>query len=132
MVKNPPANAGDARDSGSGRSIGVGNSNPLQYSHLENPMNRGTWQATVHRVPKSQTHLSTHTKLYSKLKFKDVLSHLKPLLLIYTMLSPCYGLNCIPLAPKFTLLTARLYAWHFQFNFTSTLQWQVILSVCVC
>ena len=95
-------------------------------------MNRGTWQATVHRVPKSQTHLSTHTKLYSKLKFKDVLSHLKPLLLIYTMLSPCYGLNCIPLAPKFTLLTARLYAWHFQFNFTSTLQWQVILSVCVC
>ena len=44
-------------------------------------MNRGTWQATVHRVTKSQTHLSTHTKLYCKLEFQDVLSHPKPLLL---------------------------------------------------
>ena len=52
MVKNPPANAGDARDWGSipgwGRSPGVGNGNPLQYSCLENAMGRKTWQATVH------------------------------------------------------------------------------------
>ena len=54
MVKNWPANAGDIRDSGSipgwGRSPGGGHGNPIQYSYLENPMNRGTWWATVHRV----------------------------------------------------------------------------------
>ena len=49
VVKNPPANAGDAGDvvsiPGLGRSLGVGNGNPLQYSCLENPMDRGDWQA---------------------------------------------------------------------------------------
>ena len=59
MVKNPPANAGDIRDTGSilesGRSPGVGHGNPLKYSCLENPMDRGTWWATVHRIAKSQT-----------------------------------------------------------------------------
>ena len=57
--------AGDARDIGSipglGRSPGEGNSNPLQYSCLENPMNRGAWWATVHGVAKSRTWLSEHT-----------------------------------------------------------------------
>ena len=43
---------------GLGRSPGGGNGNPLQYSCLENPMDRGTWQAIVHEVPKSQTQLS--------------------------------------------------------------------------
>ena len=56
-VKNPPANAGDIRDPssipGSGSSPGGGNSNPLQYSCLENPMDRGAWRATVHGVVKS-------------------------------------------------------------------------------
>ena len=51
VVKNPPANAGDARDTGSlpglGRSPGEGNDNPLRYSCLGNPMDRGAWQATV-------------------------------------------------------------------------------------
>ena len=42
---------------GSGRSPGEGNGNPLQYSYLENPMDRGAWQATVHGVTKSQTQL---------------------------------------------------------------------------
>ena len=59
VVKNLPANAEDARDSGSipgsGRSPGGGNSNPLQYSCLENPLNRGAWQTTAHGVTKSQT-----------------------------------------------------------------------------
>ena len=58
-VKNPPADAGDARDVGSilgsGRSPGGGHGNPLQYSCLENPKDRGAWQATVHRVAKSRT-----------------------------------------------------------------------------
>ena len=60
--KDLPADAGDTRDvgsiSGSGRSPGVGNGNPLQYSGLENPMDRGAWQGTVHGVTKSQTQLS--------------------------------------------------------------------------
>ena len=59
MVKNPPANAGDIRDTGSilgsERSPGRGHGNPLQYSCLENPMDRSAWQAMVHRVTKSQT-----------------------------------------------------------------------------
>ena len=54
VVKNPPASAGDLRDSGSipgsGRSPGGGHSNPLQCSCLENPMDRGGWRAMVHRV----------------------------------------------------------------------------------
>ena len=63
VVKNPPANAGDARDVGSipglGRSSGEGNGNPFQYSRLENPTDRGAWQVAVHGVTKSQTLLST-------------------------------------------------------------------------
>ena len=59
VVKNQPANAGDKREVGSipisGRSLGGGHDNPLKYSCLENPMGRGAWQATVHRVTKSQT-----------------------------------------------------------------------------
>ena len=62
VVKNPVASAGDARDAGSipglGRSPGEGNGNPLQYSCLENPKDRGAWWATVHRVAKNQTKLS--------------------------------------------------------------------------
>ena len=61
MVKNLPANAGDARDPdsipGLGRSRGGGHGNPLQYSCLENPMQRGDWWATVPGVTKSQTWL---------------------------------------------------------------------------
>ena len=59
VVKNPPTNAGDVRDTGSipglGQFSGGGLSNPLRYSSLENPMDRGAWQAAVHRVAKSQT-----------------------------------------------------------------------------
>ena len=54
MVKNLPANARDKGSiSGSGRSPGEGNGNLLQYSCLENVMDRGVWQATVHRITKS-------------------------------------------------------------------------------
>ena len=73
MVKNPPANAGDIRDAGSirgsGRSPGGGNGNLLQYSCLENPMDRGAWQATVHRVTKSRMQLQqliTYTYYFSR------------------------------------------------------------------
>ena len=60
-VKNLLASAGEVTDMGSlpgsGRSPGGGHGDPLQYSCLENPMERGAWQATVHRVEKSQTRL---------------------------------------------------------------------------
>ena len=62
VIKNPPANAGDTRDlgliPGSERAPGVGNGNPLQYSCLENSMDRGNWRATVHGAAESWTRLS--------------------------------------------------------------------------
>ena len=76
VVKNPPANAGVAGDVGSvpglGKSLGVGNGNLLQYACLENSMDRGAWQATVHAITKSQrglsTHACTHTQTHTPLK----------------------------------------------------------------
>ena len=63
MVKNLTASAGDIRDvgliPGSGRSAGEGNGNPLQYSCLGNPINKGTWQATVHGVARVRYDLVT-------------------------------------------------------------------------
>ena len=57
--KEPPANAGNAKDEGSipgwGRFPGEGNGNPLQYSCLQDPMDRGAWGTTVHRVAESDT-----------------------------------------------------------------------------
>ena len=65
VVKNLPANAGDAGDTslipGLGRFPGEGNGSPLQYSCLKNSMDRGTWWATFHGFAKSWTQLSTHT-----------------------------------------------------------------------
>ena len=59
VIKNPPANAGDIRDTGSipgwGRSHGRENDNPLQYSCPENPKDKGAWWATVHGVTQSRT-----------------------------------------------------------------------------
>ena len=60
MVRNPPANVGDIRDAGSitglARSPGGGHGNPLQYSCLKNPIDRGAWRATVHRVSRGVGH----------------------------------------------------------------------------
>ena len=59
MVKDLPTNAGDLGSvPGSGRSPGEGNGNPLQCSYLENPMDRGAWQATVHGVARGWTQLN--------------------------------------------------------------------------
>ena len=64
-VKNLLATTGDTGDARSipvlGRSSGIGNGNPFQYSYLESSMDRGSWWATVHGVAKSQTQLSKHT-----------------------------------------------------------------------
>ena len=71
-VKNQPANAGDGRDvgliSGLGRSPGGGHGNPLQSSCLENPMDRGAYKATVHRVAKSRTQLKHITHMHAGMK----------------------------------------------------------------
>ena len=72
-VKKTPANAGDIRDvasvPGSGRSSGGGHGNPLQYSCLENPIDRGAWQATVHsftELDKAEW-LNNHTHIHTKM-----------------------------------------------------------------
>ena len=100
MVKNLPANAQDTRDEGlipgSGRSLGVGRGNPLQYSCLGDPMDRGTWWATVHWITNSpldhklldtvhlghlharvrtHTHIHTHTHTHTH---SEITNHLPP------------------------------------------------------
>ena len=66
VVKNPPDNAGDMSSiPGLGRFPGGGHGHPLQYSCLENPMDRRAWWAAVHRVAKSRTRLSAHTQRFS-------------------------------------------------------------------
>ena len=60
VIKNPPANVGNVGSiPGLGKSPGEGNGNPLQYSCLENPMDRGSWQATVHGVKRVRHNLAT-------------------------------------------------------------------------
>ena len=73
VEKNLPANSGDKRDlgsvPGSGKTPGGGHGNPLQYSCLENPMDRGAWWATVHRVAKSGTRLKQPTTAHVSTTF---------------------------------------------------------------
>ena len=68
VVKNLSASAGDLRDVGSilgsGRAPEGGHDNPFQYSCLENPMDRGAWRATVHRMARSCTRLSNLARMY--------------------------------------------------------------------
>ena len=80
VVKNPPANAGDRSNEcsipGSGRSPGGGHGNPVQYSCLENPMDKGAWRARVHRVTKSWTRLKrqhTHTHIHGEAEMRGSL-----------------------------------------------------------
>ena len=89
VVKNPSASAGDVRDSGSvpgsGKYPGGGHGNPLEYSCLENSMDRGAWRATVHKVAKSWTQLSNLVHTPSRW----VLGRLSPLQLkTYTKQDP--------------------------------------------
>ena len=82
VLKNLPSNAGVIRDGGSipesERYPGEGNGNPLQYSCLENPMDKGAWQATVHGVAKSWIHLKSLStcRIYTRhtLIFKEIAS----------------------------------------------------------
>ena len=75
VVKNLPASAGHMRDTGSipesGRSPGVGNGIPLQYSCLENSMDRGAWQTTVHEIAESDTTEQQSTAQHSTAQHRD-------------------------------------------------------------
>ena len=96
VVKNPPANAGDTGlISGLGRSPREGNGNPLQYSFLGNPMDRGAWQAMVHRVAKSQRQLKWVMMDIWSISFKRVA-------LIFSLLE--YGLGEFPGGPVVRIL----------------------------
>ena len=113
MIKNLSANAGDTRDTGSilgsGRSPGVGNGNPLQYSCLENPIDRGAWWVIDHQVAKSWTQLSlyahthTHTHTHTEgwrhaVSFHHIcLLHVTSCLDDYTSLLPVQ--SCSPPTP---------------------------------
>ena len=75
-LKRPARNAGDLGSiPGLGRSPGEGNDNPLQYSCLENPMDGGTWWATVHRVSKSRTQLSDFTHSLQEKDLESMQDH---------------------------------------------------------
>ena len=110
MIKNLSANAGDTRDTGSilgsGRSPGVGNGNPLQYSCLENPIDRGAWWVIDHQFAKSWTRLSlyarahthTHTHTHTAVSFHHIcLLHVTSCLDDYTSLLPVQ--SCSPPTP---------------------------------
>ena len=84
MVKKPPANASKGRNvgliPGSGQSHGEGHSNPLQYSRMENPMDRGTWRATVHGITKGWPRLKqlsthVHKKLKTLYRYSSLIIH---------------------------------------------------------
>ena len=97
VVKNSPAHAGDIRDAGyipeSGRSPGIGNGNPLQYSCLENPMDSGACRATVHRVAKNHIwfkQLSIHAESY--------LSQPTKYIYIHTDLQSVQSLSCVQIS----------------------------------
>ena len=97
MVKNPPANAGDIREMGSipglGRSPGERNGNLLQYSCLDNSMDRGAWRAIVHGVAKSWTQLSDFTSSDSILKSRDITLSTK-VCLVKAMVFPVVMYGC--------------------------------------
>ena len=95
VVKNPSANSEDIRDAGSiprsGRFPGRGHGDPLQYSCLENPMDRGVWQVMVHGVMESDTTEYAHTCVYAFNQF-DLL-HQFGVILTYHFTSFIFSAN---------------------------------------
>ena len=91
MGNNHPANAGDIRDVGLiprlGRSPGVGNGNPLQYTCLENPMDRRDWRAIVHTITELDTTEHAHTHTHYRVDKWDALRNVKrvQLCLVYIL-----------------------------------------------
>ena len=122
--KESACNAGDlGLIPGLGRSPGGGHGNPLQYSCLENPMDRGAWQATDHEVPKSQTQLTKHTTEWlstaQEYLCKGHLSKFWPWLGLPSVLNPPAASQFPPIWPKALLFGCT--------------PWQgILVPVCVC
>ena len=117
VVKNPLANAGDIRDTGSipglERSSGGGNGNPLQYSWLENPVDRGTWWAAVHRVAKSRTWLKWLSSSSSMIHYINWLPNSEP------SLHPWYKLHFVTVHTSFCMIAQLLsHVWLFMSPWT--------------
>ena len=91
MVKNSPANTGDARDmgliSGSRRSPGKGNGCPLQYSCQDNSTDRGAWRATIQGVTKSRTRASTHAGMHTLYQDGPLASYFIPIIMSHNPFS---------------------------------------------
>ena len=120
-IKNLPANAGDvALIPGSGISPGRGNGNPLQYSCLENSMDRGAWWATVYGVTKSQTQLSTHTHTFLFDSFLELLSLIFSFCLYIIFLISFNSLSTFPFSflsifktGFFLLFSFLVFLWYY-------------------
>ena len=128
VVQNLPANARDIRDAGLipglGRSPGGGHGNPLQYSYLENPKDRGAWRAAVHRLTKSRTwlkrqHSHAHSRRYSRmyiywlckesLTVKSLMHNNDPFFKRYSWFSMlCWFLLYVHMHPLFSGLPSHL------------------------
>ena len=111
VVKNTPANAGDTGDAGSilglGRSPGGGNGNPLQYSCLENPIDSGTWQATVRRVAESQTLLSTWAHMHMHVCMSNLICQFIPV-----SAAPHVNTSILYISVSFLILELRFWFLH--------------------
>ena len=140
MVKNPPVNAGEAGDTGDmdlilrlGRSPGGGNGNPLQYSGLENPMDRGAWWAIVHLVAKSWTRLNDgtniHKLIYSVVLVSDVQQsdsviciHIYPhifFLMFFSIIINYKIMNIVPCATQWDLVFYFIHSSLYLLNSSS-------------
>ena len=123
MIKNLPANAGVPGDKGFipelGRSPGVGNGNPLQYSCLKNFMDRRAWRATVHGVAKSQTRLTlSHVHIIGSGVPKLCLSH------GHCQLSHYFGKGLLPWSP-----ILRVHLCGLCISWTAFCSWETAVAV---
>ena len=131
VVKNPPPSAGDTRDAGLipelRKAPGGGNGNPLHYSCLENSMGTGGWWATIHRVAKSQTWLSTHMQKYQITQqiydtiYSPAAAAAKSLQSCPTLCDPIDGSP--PSSPVPGILQARILEWV-AISFSNTWKWK--------
>ena len=112
VIKNSPANAGDVRDTGlvpeSGRSLGGGHGNPLPYSCLGNPIDRGSWQAAVHRVVPMQARALV--PLWPRTSIRGTADPTSPILQVcqdsrFSFLREVWATRAVQLTPRWKLTT---------------------------
>ena len=133
VVKNLPTNAGDVRDAGSipglGRSLGGGHGNPLQFSCLENPMDRGAWEAIVHRVAYNLSWLKWLSMHTCKYLFTGFAAAAKLLQSCPTLCDPIDGSPSGSPVPG--ILQARTLEWV-AISFSNAWKWKVKVKLLSC